>query len=72
MTNETYEAIMAHVDQFITHRATIQGYKIAIMADNKDTINDVVSIARNAGLKVRKVRVGDKHDLEAEMHLTIR
>lgn len=73
MTMDTYNAIMAYVDQFIGHemRTSTWGWDICILAENKETIKAVVDIARSNNLKVAKRIIG-KGSKDAEMHLRIR
>ncbi len=68
---DTYTAIMRYEDQFITCRSTTFGLELAIAADDKETIDEVTSIARAAGLRTKKIVVG-KGEPDAEMHITIR
>ena len=70
MTTETHNAIMRYVEQFISNRDTTFGLQIAIMADDRETIDAVTTIARAAGNRVKKIVVA-KGEPEAEMHLTI-
>lgn len=70
MLTETYNAIMAHADQFIATRGTVYGFQVMLYAWN-DTADTVIAIARNAGLRVTKRIIG-KGTPDAEIHLTIR
>jgi hypothetical protein len=71
MNTETYNAIMQYEDQFITCRQTSWDWRIVVLADDKETVDAIVSIARVAGVKVKKQIIG-KGEPDAEMHITIR
>ena len=70
MKTETYDAIMAHRDQMISVHTDTSALHIAIFASHVDTIKDIVTIARAAGLRVKK-NVIDKGAPDAETHLSI-
>jgi len=71
MTSDTYNQIAMLQDQFISMRSNTCGLQIAILADNKETIEQVTQIARKSGNTVKKLVIG-KGTLDAEMHLTIK
>ena len=62
----TYNALMQYCDQMIRFE---HGH-IVILADNKETVDTVVTICRSAGLRVKKLII-DKGAPDAEMHLRI-
>jgi hypothetical protein len=70
MNMETYNALLAHQDQFIAHRMTTFGLVIVIANDNRETVNAVTAIARAAGHRVRRRIIG-KGAPDAETHLQI-
>lgn len=68
---DTYNAVMRLEDQFIAARSTSFGLELVMNASDRETIDEVTTIARNAGLKTKKLIVG-KGSPDAEMHMTIR
>jgi hypothetical protein len=70
MDIQTFNAILAHQDQFIAQRMTTFGFVIVLYAENRETVNTITTIARSAGLKVRR-RIIDKGAPDAEAHLLI-
>jgi len=73
MTNEVHANLMQLADQFIGGEimSAYTGYKICIAFSDKETIEDVITICRNANMVVRRQVVG-RGDVDAEMHLYIR
>jgi hypothetical protein len=71
MKMNTYNAIMQFEDQFISNRSTTFGMELAILADDKETIDAVTTLARADGMRVKKTIIG-KGTSDAEMHVTIR
>lgn len=69
MTMETYNAITTHMDQIIAIRSTSNGLLVIMYAWN-ETVDTIISIARNANHKVSK-RIIDKGAPDSEIHLII-
>jgi len=71
MTTETYNAIMAHADQFIAARYTTVGLQIVTYASHVGTIDALRKIARANNCTFNAIVVGEG-DEDAEMHIRIR